>query len=604
MLKAFLFLVGILLFTTHVVAGRKEQALTLEEEENDNEQEQCKRNNLANNNPLKVYADTLAEKAAEAAMKKKEAISGLVGSSMSIGSSLTGTAVGEIMSSNAKHHIVIGGTIENFSRFPLVRTKCKNTDGYINKALRTVFPSSKEAWASHQGMATTGSEVLCTMELAASKENEEVDNVIRFKYLAPNNFNTQSGNRLWLDVCERSDTEKCDIESLERQIATTDEENAVTNTDKPIKFKEFYYKIDEMVECDGLLCLVGKMGSAHKSELFISVFAGSLGDASDKIQENFKEADKDDDDYDDYLQSITTPYDKRQRRKKIKRDWIPEEPITEVAGSKRTFGLAELAFVASVVDAAVSISTSIGEATVAALMDQSWSISVGGQIENYSKFDLVKANCYNQEGYINKPLRQIASGNKEGWASHQSSKNEGNFVHCKMRVSGTEVLRNEVGETPTEGIMIHFMYSAPNSFVIYRNKLTVAVCSENDAECRSLDHEKMYNIPEGLTQYMKDHSRTREYYHESKDIFVCPTIKGIRSPVCVVGNMGSSHQPIINLNVYAGHLKGSMGNITTAFEQSGKSKADQEGSYQALLKSFESTDQPSWFNGGKRRSEL
>lgn len=707
MVRVPLILVGILFLTAniYVSALKKEKALTpaelLEDDESfnppaeevqDEEADGCKRK----------LSETFSKISDGTKNWLKKSNSELMSSSISLGGSLQGASLGSIMSQSKE--IVIGGTIENFSRYPFTQVKCKNKQGYINKALRTVFPSTKEAWASHQGVVGTDSEVTCTMNV---KIQDDGDYVIQFKYIATNNFNTQSGNKLWLNVCKKN-PDKCDIDEFETRLITTEGDNVAP---KRHKYKVYYWEIEDLNTCSAdndagkkmPLCLIGKMGTSHKSELFISVYAQSLEYASDKIQESFKEVSFELlDSYDSqcapgteltleqcksdaavsfikligptkefiidtnfkfvwanewtnhfpgcfvfrdgglrfntindvsrleeekniHKRSLCSTADQKYRefidkfvmddyeaKKKIKRkakadkkakkmNKIPEDSgekksEVDVEADTRSPALGLVAVI-KLVDAAISLGTMAGEA-VASLMNKQASISVGGQIENYSKFDLVKVKCRNQDGYINKPLRNIASGSKEGFAAYQSSLNEGSWVHCKMRVADDE---------PTDRTLIHFMFSAPNNFNFAHNRLSVAVCKENDPGCKILTHATM-NTSDVGSLYFKQHGRARTYYQDAKDIFVCPKLTNTasstkeRAPVCVVASMGNSHQPIININVYAGKLDGAMGNITTAFEGENLKNSD----YEQLLKSFDDlTDSSSWwFDHPTKRTEL
>lgn len=172
-------------------------------------------------------------------------------------------------------------------------------------------------------------------------------------------------------------------------------------------------------------------------------------------------------------------------------------------------------------------------------------------------------------------------------------------------------------DEPTDRTLVHFMFSAANNFNFNKNRLSVAVCKEKDAGCNTLTPKTMYDAD---TPFFKEHGRSRSYFRDAKDIFVCPKFnktintnsRGARiwpkiikeiGPVCVVASMGNSHQPIININVYAGKLDGAMGNITTAFEGENLKNSD----YEQLLKSFDDlTDHSSswWFDHPTKRTEL
>lgn len=198
-----------------------------------------------------------------------------------------------------------------------------------------------------------------------------------------------------------------------------------------------------------------------------------------------------------------------------KNEFVGQKEDTRV---KRDGGLT-----AAIVGASISAGASLAGTTVGALQNPTFSVSVSGSIENYSKWALISKGCDIEAGYMNIPVRSISSGQREGFAGHKTGNGAtGNWVKCTFSVTGNR--------------LVHFMYSAPYSFDIHSNYLTVAVCSSRNSDCRSLNANHMYY--EGRP-YM-----TRGEYHNR-----IHTIKACALGLCVTGVMGNNHHPTIDIKV-------------------------------------------------------
>lgn len=244
------------------------------------------------------------------------------------------------------------------------------------------------------------------------------------------------------------------------------------------------------------------------------------------------------------------------------------ESKKEKTAKKKDFGISAVA--ASLIGTAVSAGTSLAGTTVGALANKAYSIAVSGSVENYSKFDLTKVKCTNKAGYINKALPTIHAGLKEGFASHQGGAGTGSWVHCSMVASGSP------------NTMVHIMYIAPNNFDLYSNKLALGICSRKLSECRNLNAYKMY--------YENYKFMTRgEFYYSSNDMVFC------HKELCMVGKMGTSHQPEIKINVYAKKFTDAFEKIQHKFKSNNKTSGD----YDKFINSF--TDE---YDGDRRKRQV
>lgn len=200
---------------------------------------------------------------------------------------------------------------------------------------------------------------------------------------------------------------------------------------------------------------------------------------------------------------------------------LQKEEIKENDGSriKRDAGLT-----AAIIGASISAGASLVGTTVGALKRSSFSVAVSGSISNYAKWGLQFQGCDVEDGHMNIPLMSVASGQREGFAGHKVGNTaKGNFIKCTFLTANNA--------------MLHFMYSAPYSFDFHVNTLAAAICPKSSYRCRNLDALVMYYgaIP-NLTR--------REYYNTVKPLKIC------NMGLCIIGGMGTSHQPEISFKVY------------------------------------------------------
>jgi len=190
---------------------------------------------------------------------------------------------------------------------------------------------------------------------------------------------------------------------------------------------------------------------------------------------------------------------------------------------KRTVDLTE-----AMLSASIRSGTSLSGTTVGDLKQSSYRVAVSGSVENYSKWALLYKGCEIAAGQMNLPLRSVAAGQREGFASHKTAHAaKGSFVKCTLLVGDK---------------LVHFMYSAPYSFDFHANYLAVGICHkdmQSDTRgypCRDLTAKIMY-------YYTPSFVSIRQFYRNIH------TVKYCDKDLCISGVMGTSHQPEINLKV-------------------------------------------------------
>lgn len=184
-----------------------------------------------------------------------------------------------------------------------------------------------------------------------------------------------------------------------------------------------------------------------------------------------------------------------------------------------TCGLAD--WVATMVAGGISAGASLMGTTVGALMDKSYNVAVAGSIENYSKWTMILDHCHAEDGYINKPFKNINQAKKEAFASHKTGHTaKGTFVYCLYKVNQNQK-------------HVHIMYSAPYDFNLHSNCMGVAITDQYT----KLDANKMY-----YNEY--DYMDKKDAYHGVNPVKKC------REGVCIKGEMGTPHHTEVNIEFY------------------------------------------------------
>ena len=179
---------------------------------------------------------------------------------------------------------------------------------------------------------------------------------------------------------------------------------------------------------------------------------------------------------------------------------------------------------AALIGAAISTGASLVGTTVNGLKRSDFSVATSGDVSNYASDALILDFCKIESGHMNQPLRDVSSGQREGFAGHKTSNSAtGNWVQCRYRV-GTEA-------------MIYFMYSIPYSHDFNYNTLAASICHRSSRKCRDTSINLMTTGTRG--------DLVRKTYYSTIE-----TLKVCNMGYCITGVMGTSHKPQINLKVY------------------------------------------------------
>lgn len=193
--------------------------------------------------------------------------------------------------------------------------------------------------------------------------------------------------------------------------------------------------------------------------------------------------------------------------------------------------------------------------TVDGLKAPVYSVSVSGSIENFSRWSLQLIECEVVSGHMNVPMNSVASGQREGFASHKVPNTaKGSWVRCTFKVNKS---------------LMHVMYSAPYSFDLHSNTLSLAICEADKADCQDLDANTMYY---GARSYMEKGT----YYNKVYDTVMC------NAGFCISGTMGTTHKPTVLLRVYPKDFE----NLTPAVKGSAPSDRWDKTDYENFINSI------------------
>ena len=178
---------------------------------------------------------------------------GVLGASISPGASLAGTTVRALMSSS--YRVAVSGSVENFSKWPLVLQECEIKSGYMNVPMRSVAPGEREGFAGHKtGHTATGNWVKCSFKVANKY-------MVHFMYSAPYNFKFHS-NWLTVAVCELGVDRECPSLSAYTMYYYR----------RPfMRRRQYYYNVKTVKFCGDRLCVTGVMGTSHQPMIHIRV---------------------------------------------------------------------------------------------------------------------------------------------------------------------------------------------------------------------------------------------------------------------------------------------------------------------------------------------
>ena len=177
-----------------------------------------------------------------------------------------------------------------------------------------------------------------------------------------------------------------------------------------------------------------------------------------------------------------------------------------------------------VLEQALTTGDSLKGTTIKGLQTGRYNVEASGAVENYSKWPLLIWTCESAAGYITKQLLNVLPGVIEGFASRKASDTaKGTWVRCSLVVD--------------DDIMVHFMYSAPYSFDLHSNWLSVAVCAKRSTLCRSMNAKKMYYN----TYSFMDRKEYKDNMYPAKICY---------DNVCMTGSMLRNHHPTIRIKIY------------------------------------------------------
>ena len=146
-------------------------------------------------------------------------------------------------------------------------------------------------------------------------------------------------------------------------------------------------------------------------------------------------------------------------------------------------------------------------------------VSISGFVENYTKWPMIYNGCEIKRGQMNVPIRTVAPGLREGFASHRYGFTKyGSWIKCSFKVNKA---------------MVHYSYDVTAG---YKNTLSLAVCPADSDTCTDLNARKMY---------FDEHDYiARRKYNDDVD-----TLKKCNKGICMIGVMGTSLQTEVFIKV-------------------------------------------------------
>jgi len=207
------------------------------------------------------------------------------------------------------------------------------------------------------------------------------------------------------------------------------------------------------------------------------------------------------------------------------------------------------ASIATYVAAGIGAGTTLASTSVSALQAPGYNVRASGSIENYTKFPLIKKEHEVAAGWMNHIFITIGAGLKEGFASHKTGNTaKGTWVYGRFQLDYSTY--------------VHVSYSIPYSKDFHSNTLSLAICGRNDAQCKSLDANKMYY------NHYSWMDRKEFYSGKQRSAQICA--RGF----CIIGDMGNDNAPTINIKVYASDLKNVAGGVREALKKHGGGESD------------------------------
>merc|ERR1719495_1918958 len=185
---------------------------------------------------------------------------------------------------NGGYSVSVSGSLENFSKWAIIRKVCTPASGYINLPLTTVRSGQKEGFASHKtGSTATGSWVHCSLGVGPKT-------LIHFMYSVPYSHDFHS-NWLAIAVCSFSSST---CKSLNAKKMYKENYSFMQR-------KEYYSSISDTKMCNDDVCVIGVMGTSHKPEIHFKVYPRSFDNTAPVIKESFKKSGKNENDWNNFI---------------------------------------------------------------------------------------------------------------------------------------------------------------------------------------------------------------------------------------------------------------------------------------------------------------
>ena len=172
------------------------------------------------------------------------------------------------------------GSIENYTKWPLILQTCEVKTGRMNMPMKDVMPGSREYFSSHKnGYTFKGTWVRATFQI-----NKEM--YIHFMYSVPFNQNFFS-NRLAVAISP--DGSDLNAKKMYSDNSRYMDRKNYRQTIETTKMKNMGF------------CAIAQMGSSHKPEISFKVYPESFDGLNARVQEEFGKNNFDREGYNEYI---------------------------------------------------------------------------------------------------------------------------------------------------------------------------------------------------------------------------------------------------------------------------------------------------------------
>lgn len=191
----------------------------------------------------------------------------MITTGISAGTSLAGTSVSAIMA--PAYTVAVSGSVENYSKWPMIFQYCESAAGQINKNMINVDPGKKEGFASHKtGHTAKGTWVYCLYK---------VNNIrVHIMYSAPYDFNLHSN---WLAL------------AVTASSVTLNADKMYNKRYNYMARREYYYSVRPTELCQVGFCIKGTMGTSHRPIVTIKFYPRSFDNICPSVRKSLKDMD-------------------------------------------------------------------------------------------------------------------------------------------------------------------------------------------------------------------------------------------------------------------------------------------------------------------------